>query len=60
MNKSGFGPLLDGLFSQSNYGIVTQAAIWFMPRLPVIRAFAFAFSEDRDLAEIVELVRRSR
>ncbi|HEY0574892.1 MAG TPA: hypothetical protein VGD73_12390 [Pseudonocardia sp.] len=25
INKSGFGPLLDGLFSQSNYG--TRAAI---------------------------------
>jgi 4-cresol dehydrogenase (hydroxylating) len=55
VNKSGFGPLLDGLFSQSNYGVVTQAAIWLMPRPPVIRAFAFP--EDRDLAEIVELVR---
>ena len=27
LNKSGFGPLLDGLFSQSYYGVVTQAAI---------------------------------
>jgi 4-cresol dehydrogenase (hydroxylating) flavoprotein subunit len=57
VNKSGFGPLLDGLFSQSNYGIVTQAAIWLMPRPPVIRAFAFSFPEDGDLAEIIELVR---
>jgi 4-cresol dehydrogenase (hydroxylating) len=57
VNKSGFGPLLDGLFSQSNYGIVTQAAIWLMPRPPVIRAFAFEFPEDDDLAEIIELVR---
>lgn len=57
LNKSGFGPLLDGLFSQSNYGVVTQAAIWLMPRPPVIRAFAFSFPEDDDLAEIMELVR---
>lgn len=57
LNKSGFGPLLDGLFSQSNYGIVTRAAIWLMPRPPVIRTFGFAFPEDEDLAEIIELVR---
>ncbi|MGY4098788.1 FAD-binding oxidoreductase [Nocardia sp. R16R-3T] len=57
LNKSGFGPLLDGLFSQSNFGIVTQAAIWLMPRPPVIRSFAFTFPDDGDLAEIIELVR---
>ncbi|WP_028923464.1 FAD-binding oxidoreductase [Pseudonocardia acaciae] len=57
VNKSGFGPLLDGLFSQSNLGIVTRAAIWLMPRPPVIKGFAFAFPEDDDLAEIFELVR---
>jgi 4-cresol dehydrogenase (hydroxylating) len=57
VNKSGFGPLLDGLFSQSNYGIVTRAAIWLMPRPPVIRAFAFTFPDERDLAEIIDLVR---
>jgi hypothetical protein len=27
LNKSGFGSVLEGLFSQSNYGIVTSAAI---------------------------------
>lgn len=57
VNKSGFGPLLDGIFSQSNYGIVTSAAIWLMPRPPAIRSFAFAFPDDSDLAEIIDLVR---
>lgn len=57
LNKSGFGPLLDGIFSQSNFGIVTQAAIWLMPRPPVIRSFGFTFPDDGDLAEIIDLVR---
>jgi len=57
INKSGFGPLLDGLFSQSNYGIVTRAAIWLMPRPPAIRSFGFTFPEEDDLAEIIDLVR---
>jgi len=57
LNKSGFGPLLDGLFSQSNFGIVTSATIWLMPRPPVIRGWAFTFDEDADLEQAIELVR---
>jgi 4-cresol dehydrogenase (hydroxylating) len=57
LNKSGFGPLLEGMFSQSNFGIVTGAAIWLMPRPPAIRSFAFTFPDDEDLAEIIDLVR---
>lgn len=30
-NKYGFGPMIDGLFSQGNYGIVTKMAFWMMP-----------------------------
>jgi 4-cresol dehydrogenase (hydroxylating) len=29
--KYGFGPLVDGLFSQSNLGIVTRMGLWLMP-----------------------------
>jgi len=29
--KYGFGPYLDGMFSQSNYGIVTKMGFWLMP-----------------------------
>lgn len=57
VNKSGFGPLLDGLFSQSNLGIVTRAAIWLMPRPPAIVSFGFTFPDESDLAEIIDLVR---
>lgn len=57
VNKSGFGPMLEGLFSQSNFGIVTSAAIWLMPRPPVIRAFGFTFPDDEDLSEIIDIVR---
>ena len=31
MYKSGFGPWVDGLFSQSNFGIVTKMGFWLMP-----------------------------
>lgn len=56
-SKYSFGPTLDGLFTQSNYGIVTRMGIWLLPRPPAIRSFHFAFDEDDELAEIVDLCR---
>jgi 4-cresol dehydrogenase (hydroxylating) len=29
--KYGYGPYVDGIFSQSNYGIVTRMGLWLMP-----------------------------
>ena len=56
-SKYSFGPVLDGLFTQSNYGIVTRMGVWLQPRPPAISAFHFAFPEDDDLEEIVDLCR---
>lgn len=55
--KYSFGPALDGLFTQSNYGIVTRAGIWLMRRPAHIRMFFFVFPDDDDLAEIIERIR---
>ncbi len=33
--KWGYGPYLDGIFTQSNYGIVTKFGFWLMPAPPV-------------------------
>ena len=57
VSKYSFGPILDGLFAQSNYGIVTRLGVWLLPRPPAIRSFHFAFPDDDDLAEIVDLCR---
>jgi 4-cresol dehydrogenase (hydroxylating) len=29
--KTGFGPSIDGIFSQSNFGVVTKMGFWLMP-----------------------------
>jgi 4-cresol dehydrogenase (hydroxylating) flavoprotein subunit len=55
--KYGYGPFLDGLFLQSNFGIVTRFGVWLMPRPSVIRAFFFLFPDDEDFGEIIDLVR---
>jgi 4-cresol dehydrogenase (hydroxylating) len=57
LSKYGYGPFLDGLFVQSNLGIVTRMGVWLMPRPPVVRSFFFVFPDDEDLAEIIELAR---
>jgi 4-cresol dehydrogenase (hydroxylating) len=56
-SKYSFGPILDGLFAQSNYGIVTRMGVWLLPRPPTVRSFHFTFPDDDDLEAIVELCR---
>lgn len=57
VSKYSFGPIMDGLFAQSNFGIVTRAAVWLLPRPPAIESFHFVFPADEDLGAIVELIR---
>ena len=33
--KWGYGPYVDGLFTQSNFGICTKMGMWLMPKPPV-------------------------
>src|SRR6185436_15391367 len=35
--KYGYGPYLDGMFSQSNFGVVTKMGAWLMPEPPGYR-----------------------
>lgn len=58
--KWGYGPTLDGMFTQSNYGICTKMGIWLMPRPPVFKPFEIQFEEDSDISEIVEFIRPLR
>jgi 4-cresol dehydrogenase (hydroxylating) len=50
----GLGPSLDGLFSQSNMGIVTEMTIWLMPAPACFSAFFFQCDREESLAEIVQ------
>ncbi len=45
----GVGPYLDGIFAQSNYGIVVKSGIWLMPKPEVFdwAVFEYTASEDR-------------
>jgi 4-cresol dehydrogenase (hydroxylating) len=56
----GVGPVLDGLFTQSNLGIVTRMTIWLMPAPAYTQAFFFQCASEEDLSEVVEALRPLR
>ncbi|MBL8212527.1 MAG: FAD-binding oxidoreductase, partial [Bryobacterales bacterium] len=56
----GVGPSLDGLFSQSNFGIVTRMTIWLMPAPECFRAFFCRIDSDEALGDVVEAIRPLR
>lgn len=58
--KWGYGPYLDGIFTQSNYGIVTKFGFWLQPAPPVYKPFQVKFPDEADIVEIVETIRPLR
>lgn len=55
--KWGYGPSLDGLFTQSNFGIVTKAGFWLMPRPPAYEALAVTMEDPEAVYKAVEVLR---
>jgi 4-cresol dehydrogenase (hydroxylating) len=53
----GVGPTVDGLFGQSNYGIVTRAGVWLMPEPEQTLVFTLRGRDDQ-LPAMVEATRR--
>lgn len=57
----GLGPMLDGLFLQGNFGIVTSACFQLIPKRPCEIAVSLSLKNEQDLpAFIDELVRLRR
>lgn len=57
----GVGPILDGLLSQSNFGIVTSACFRLVRRRPVELAVSLALCRARDLGAFIDaLIRLKR
>ncbi|PSN59434.1 glycolate oxidase [Corynespora cassiicola Philippines] len=51
-----YGPFSDGIFSQSNYGIVTQMGFWLMHEIEHL-SYAITFPRDEDFPHIVDIIR---
>ena len=53
----GVGPSLDGLFAQSNLGVVTSMTFWLKPRPAVLQIARFRVDDPAGLAPLVEGMR---
>jgi 4-cresol dehydrogenase (hydroxylating) len=54
------GAYLDGLFTQSNLGVVTRMSIWLMPAPEYFQAYFFSCDSADALAPIIEALRPLR
>jgi 4-cresol dehydrogenase (hydroxylating) flavoprotein subunit len=55
--RGAFGPSLEGLFSQSNLGIVTKMGVWLQPRPERIAACELAVDERDGLGDLIDALR---
>jgi len=55
-NRTRYGPSVDGIFSQSNFGIVTKMGMWLMPKTGH-QSYLITFPNDDDFEQIIEIVR---
>ncbi|KAF3908987.1 hypothetical protein ABW20_dc0108379 [Dactylellina cionopaga] len=51
-----YGPSIDGMFTQSNFGIVTKMGMWLMPATGH-QSFMITFPRDDDFEQIIEVIR---
>jgi 4-cresol dehydrogenase (hydroxylating) len=58
--KWGYGPYLDGIFTQSNFGVVTKLGMWLMPAPPVYKPFMVRHPNIEDVAKITDTIRPFR
>ena len=57
VNRWGLGPSIDGLFSQSNLGIVTRMSVLLMPEPELFEAFFYRCDTPYGLAALVDALR---
>ena len=60
LHRWGVGAYLDGLFTQSNLGVVTRMSIWLMPAPEYFQAYFFSCDSEEGLAPLVEALRPLR
>lgn len=57
---AGLGPSLDGLFTQSNLGIVVELGIWLMPAAARVSQFIATVPRQQDLGALIDALRPLR
>lgn len=54
--KTGFGPWIDGIFSQSNFGVVTKMGFWLMPEPDAYLSGTVFVPRHDDLIPLVDIL----
>jgi FAD/FMN-containing dehydrogenase len=54
--KTGFGPWIDGMFSQSNFGVVTKMGFWLMPQPEAYLSGRVVMFKHADLIPFVDIM----
>lgn len=55
LSKFNFGPSIEGLFLQSNLGVVTKMGIWLSPQPQAYMSCSFDMPEEEDVGTITEV-----
>lgn len=58
VHKWGVGPYLEGLFTQSNLGVVTRAGIWLMSEPEAYNSYVFEIRDEAHLPQVLDAFRR--
>jgi 4-cresol dehydrogenase (hydroxylating) len=58
LTKWGPGPQLDGLFIQSNLGIITKATFWLEPMPTHFQSFIFSIKNEEKLPGLIDALHR--
>lgn len=56
----GVGPFLDGMFTQSNFGIVTRIGLWLMPQVACLNHFLCSVARHEDIGPLIDRLRPLR
>jgi len=60
ISEWGVGPAVNGLFSQSNLGIVTSMTFWLSPEPAFFQTLFFSIDDDRKAGEVIDALRGLR
>jgi 4-cresol dehydrogenase (hydroxylating) len=60
LQKNPFGPTFDGMFMQSNMGIVTKMGIWLMPEPEVFVQCNIPLHQENSMAPMIDALRPLR
>ncbi len=60
LHRWGVGPSIDGLFTQSNFGIVTRMTLWLMPAPEYFQAYFFRCDSAEGLGPLIDALRPLR